>query len=140
MPQSQPQFYLHRKRLRLLESKRGATRERTSTTKIILGCRNSEGIFKMLEVNKIYNADCLELMKQLPDECIDLVLTDPPYGINIAKNGKVGGGNLAPVKDYGAKSWDKFIPNDLYFKEILRVSKNQIIFGGNYFVECLFNT
>ena len=35
----------------------------------------------MLEINKIYNADCLELMKQLPDKCIDLVLTDPPYGI-----------------------------------------------------------
>src|SRR5574344_1945967 len=50
MPQSQPQFYLHRKRLRLLESKRGATRERTSATKIILGCRNSEGIFKIMEI------------------------------------------------------------------------------------------
>ena len=43
----------------------------------------------MLEVNKIYNNDCLELMKQLPDKCIDLVLTDPPYGINYQSNMRV---------------------------------------------------
>jgi len=47
-----------------------------------------------METNKIYNMDCLEGMKQLPDESVDLILTDPPYGINIAKNGSVGGGFL----------------------------------------------
>lgn len=44
--------------------------------------------------NKIINADCMDILKQLPDKCIDLVLTDPPYGINVAKNGKVGGGQV----------------------------------------------
>jgi len=40
---------------------------------------------KELELNKIHNVDCLEFMKTLPDKCIDLVLTDPPYGINVGK-------------------------------------------------------
>lgn len=65
-------------------------------------------------INKIIHADCMDILKQLPDKCIDLVLTDPPYGINIA-------------------DWDKKIPASIYFDEIFRVSKNQIIFGGNYF-------
>lgn len=54
----------------------------------------------MLELNKIYQWDCLELMKSIPDKSIDLVLTDPPYWIGI--KGKVGGGKLAKVTDY----WD----------------------------------
>lgn len=58
--------------------------------------------------------DCLEIMKSIQDKSIDLVLTDPPYGINIAK-------------------WDKNPMQAEYTKEIFRVSKNQIIFGGNYF-------
>ena len=45
-------------------------------------------------INQIINADCLDILKELPDKCIDLVCTDPPYGINIAKNGKVGGVNV----------------------------------------------
>lgn len=94
----------------------------------------------MIEINKIYNADCMDILKELPDKCIDLVLTDPPYGINIAKNGKVGGRKLSKVKDYGKKNWDNKIPNKSYFDEILRISKNAIIFGGNYFVENLTNS
>ena len=90
--------------------------------------------------NKIINADCLDILKQLPDKCIDLVLTDPPYGINVAKNGKVGGGKCCKVTDYGAKEWDSEIPHKEIFEEIMRVSKNQIIFGGNYFVEYLKNS
>lgn len=54
-------------------------------------------------IGKITCADCLDILKQLPDKCIDLVLTDPPYGIDISKTGKVGGNNLAEVKDYGKK-------------------------------------
>lgn len=90
--------------------------------------------------NKIINADCLDILKQLPDKCIDLVLTDPPYGINVAKNGKVGGEKCCKVTDYGAKEWDSEIPHKEIFEEIMRVSKNQIIFGGNYFVEYLKNS
>lgn len=90
--------------------------------------------------NRIINADCMDILKQLPDKCIDLVLTDPPYGINIAKNGKVGGGKCCAVTDYGAKSWDNKIPDKKIFEQIKRVSKNQIIFGGNYFTDYLHNS
>jgi len=90
--------------------------------------------------NKIINADCMDILRELPDKCVDLVLTDPPYGINIAKTGKVWGEKLCKVTDYGAKKWDKSIPNKQIFDEIKRVSKNQIIFGGNYFIEYLTNS
>jgi len=84
----------------------------------------------MLEINKIHNADCLEFMKQLPDKSIDLVLTDPPYGIDTKfKGGKSAKMNFNSICD---KGWDKK-PIDLYFNEIFRISKNQIIRGGNYF-------
>lgn len=84
--------------------------------------------------NKIINADCLEILKQLPDKCIDLVLTDPPYGINCD-----GGGYGLGVKpkNLNKKNWDNGIPTKEMFEEIFRVSKNQIIFGGNYFTEYL---
>ena len=95
---------------------------------------------KMLEVNKIYNADCMDILKELPDKCIDLVLTDPPYGIGEAAGKNKSRSNKAIAKDYGNKDWDKSIPEKEIFNEILRVSKHQIIFGGNYFVEYLHNS
>ena len=80
--------------------------------------------------NKITLADSLELIQTLPDKCIDLVFTDPPYGINMAKN--------AGLSDkYTDKNWDNERPPHKMFDEILRVSKNQIIFGGNYFYDLL---
>ena len=94
----------------------------------------------MLEVNKIYNADCMDILKGLPDKCIDLVLTDPPYGIGEAAGKNKSRGNKAIAKDYGNKDWDNSIPEKEIFNEILRVSKHQIIFGGNYFVEYLHNS
>lgn len=76
-------------------------------------------------INKIINADCMDILKQLPDKCIDLVLTDPPYGIGISKN---------PVRQmHKKKDWDLEIPIGNVFNEIFRVSKHQIIWGGNYF-------
>lgn len=80
-----------------------------------------------METNKFYNMDCLEFMQTLPDKSVDLVLTDPPYGLDIAKTGSLGNDKFTP------KEWDNKIPEDIYFDEIQRVSKNQIIFGGNYF-------
>ena len=69
--------------------------------------------------------DCIDGMREMEDDCVDLVLTDPPYGINIANN---------PFRQKFEKdSWDENIPTDEYFNEIFRISKNQIIFGGNYF-------
>lgn len=74
---------------------------------------------------KIINADCMDILKQLPDKSIDLVLTDPPYGIGISKN---------PIRQmHKKKDWDLEIPIGNVFNEIFRVSKHQIIWGGNYF-------
>lgn len=90
-----------------------------------------------MENNKIYQGDCLELLKELEDNSVDLIITDPPYGINIASDGKVGGDNLGEAKDYGECDWDKSIPSAECFKEMFRVAKNLIIFGGNYMTEFL---
>src|SRR3990167_9158813 len=80
-----------------------------------------EGILE----NTIYNADCLEIMRLMKDKCVDLVVTDPPYGIGIANN---------PFRQKFEKSdWDNSTPSKEYFDEIFRISKNQIIWGGNYF-------
>lgn len=85
--------------------------------------------------NRIINADCLEILKQLPDKCIDLVLTDPPYGIGIdgqklsvtAKNKKHW------RKEHQQKNWDNGIPPKEIFDEMKRVSKNMIVWGGKLF-------
>lgn len=93
----------------------------------------------MLELNKIYCADCLDLMKQIPDKSIDLVLTDPPYWIWI--KGRVGGEKLAKVTDYwDFNDWDNDIPSKEYFDEMIRISKHCIIFWWNYFIEYLNNS
>ena len=80
----------------------------------------------------IYNQDCLEAMKKMSDNQFDLAVVDPPYGINITKNKR--------LNNNSKKDWDKEIPTPEYFKELFRVSKEQIIWGGNYFIEYLKNT
>lgn len=95
-------------------------------------------------INKIINADCLEILKQLPDKCIDLVLTDPPYGIKMAKNTNIVSSKAKQgfyqKEIHKTKEWDNKRPEKKYFDEIVRVSKNQIIFGGNYFADYLHPT
>jgi len=91
-------------------------------------------------LNQIINSDCLDVMREMPDKCVDLVLTDPPYGIGEARKNNSSRSCLAASKDYGCKSWDDSIPSSEHFREIFRVSKNQIIFGGNYFVNNLANS
>jgi site-specific DNA-methyltransferase (adenine-specific) len=88
-----------------------------------------------LELNRIYCMDCLEGMRQMSDKSVDLVLTDPPYGIRIggAKPfGKIGGANCIEPTNYLLFD-DSAPPTKEYFNEMFRISKNQIIFGGNYF-------
>lgn len=82
-------------------------------------------------INKIINADCLDILKQLPDKCIDLVLTDPPYGINTKFKGGLNG-KMSKFNSIVEKQWD-YAPDKKLFNELFRVSKNQIICGGNYF-------
>lgn len=90
-----------------------------------------------IELNKIYNMDCLEGMKQIPNESVDLVVADPPYGIDVCKNGVVGIKGASKPKEYGVCAWDNERINKEYFDEIFRISKNQIIFGGNYYTDYL---
>lgn len=80
-------------------------------------------------MNIAYNADCMEIMRKMPDKCFDLAVVDPPYGIGM-DGGCIGykGDNI-----FEKKGWDKETPPDDYFRELFRVSKNQIIWGGNYF-------
>lgn len=92
---------------------------------------------KNLELNKIYNMDCLEFMKTLPDKCIDLVLTDPPYGIGADKGIKTTFGSSTQNGKVYKGEWDKVTPSKEYFDEMFRVGKNVIIFGGNFFTDKL---
>jgi site-specific DNA-methyltransferase (adenine-specific) len=74
---------------------------------------------------QITNEDNMLLMARFPDNYFDLAIVDPPYGIGISSN---------PVRQkHKKKDWDSEIPNNDYFTELFRVSKNQIIWGGNYF-------
>ena len=79
----------------------------------------------------IYNCDCMELLKATPDKFYDLAIVDPPYGIDM-DGGKIGKG-----ENFKKKNWDKEIPNDDYFYELMRVIKNQIVWGGNYMAKNL---
>jgi site-specific DNA-methyltransferase (adenine-specific) len=80
-----------------------------------------------------YNMDCMEAMREMPDKAFELAIVDPPYGINM-DGGKIGGDNKGRATDYIKKTWDKKAPEDEYFVELLRVSKNQIVFGANHFI------
>lgn len=83
-----------------------------------------------------YNADCMEIMKQYPDKYFDLAIVDPPYGIGININmGRRKGDKNSSYHKFAGE--DKSIPNEEYFNEIFRVSKNQIIWGGNYMTKYL---
>jgi len=83
--------------------------------------------------NKVIHADCLDIMKTMSYKSIDLIITDPPYGIKEAAGKNTSRVQLATPKDYGTLGWDNSKPTQEYFDEMFRVSKNQIIFGGNYF-------
>ena len=76
----------------------------------------------------ITNEDNMELMGRYEDNHFDLAIVDPPYGIGM-DGGKIGKG-----KNLAKKNWDNQTPNKEYFDELFRVSKNQIIWGGNYFM------
>jgi len=78
--------------------------------------------------NIVYNQDCMEGMKQYPDKYFELAIVDPEFGIGIGNNPR-----LVTDKGLKAKSWDDKPINPLYFDELFRVSKNQIIWGGNYY-------
>lgn len=87
----------------------------------------------------ITNEDNMLLMSRYPDKHFDIAIVDPPYGIGIAKrNGSIGQKKgQGKITHYKSKDWDSSVPKREYWKELFRVSKNQIVFGGNYFTEYL---
>lgn len=91
-----------------------------------------------MPISEVYNMDCMEYMKSIPDKFFDLAVVDPPYGINHGGQKETHcKKNKHNRKFYKYKEWDLQTPTDVYFKELIRVSKNQIIFGANYYPEYL---
>lgn len=89
--------------------------------------------------SKVYLMDCMIGMRDFPDNYFDLAIVDPPYGINYSmqagkKSGTKHGNAFAKKGNYLIKDWDKEPASEEYFKELFRVSKNQIIWGANHFI------
>ena len=90
---------------------------------------------KLTDKINAYNVDCMEFMKDKPDNYYELAIIDVPYGINESGQTNKTRGKLAISKDYGNKNWDKEAPNSDFFDLLLKKSKNQIIFGANHFID-----
>ena len=78
---------------------------------------------------EIFNRDCMEAMAEMPDKAFDLAICDPPYGIGVNGMNMGSRQTIRPDK----RTWDAETPPPEYFRELRRVSKHQIIWGGNYF-------
>ncbi len=90
----------------------------------------------MLKLNKLYLMDCMEGMAQFPDKYFELAIVDPPYFKGVAETNFYGSAlSSSGVKRLCSKSdkWDNGIPTESYYSELNRVSKNQIIWGCNYY-------
>ena len=89
--------------------------------------------------NVVYNEDCIQVMKRYPNKFFDLAVVDPPYGIGIAnRTGSIGQRKgQGRLTSYSKKEWDNSVPTAEYWSELFRVSKNQIVFGANYFTNYL---
>ena len=88
-------------------------------------------------LNKVHNADCLDFMRKLPGKSVDIVITDPPYGINENWKRQRSRGAHALAGQYDEWNWDKQKLDPLYLFELVRVSKKQIIFGGQNYSDLL---
>lgn len=86
--------------------------------------------------------DCMKFMEKFPDKFFELAIVDPPYGLKMSnrgnigseRNGKKSGSKTYRIQRYVPKQWDENAPDDNYFKELLRISTNQIIWGANHFI------
>jgi site-specific DNA-methyltransferase (adenine-specific) len=93
---------------------------------------------KVTDKIEITNEDNMLLMARYPDNYFDLAIVDPPYGLGIDGQKKSNSKNSKHNrKEHTKKNWDNDIPSLDYFNELKRVSKNQIIWGANYFTEYL---
>lgn len=84
-----------------------------------------------------YNVDCMQFMQDKPNKYYDLAIVDPPYGIGVSGQKEKIKNKKSDRKYHEEKFWDKDIPPKKYFYDLFRISKNQIIWGGNYFVDHL---
>ena len=95
--------------------------------------------------SEVFNMDCIEGMKQYPDKYFELAIVDPPYGIKAVqriykvRDGYVNKAHKYPVRrgSHKIKEWDNERPPKEYFDELFRISKNQVVWGGNYFTDML---
>lgn len=89
----------------------------------------------------VFNSDCVAGMKQYPDKFFHLAIVDPPYGIGVDRAIHIKKPDRPStwdgVEKYERKEWDGAIPTADYWNELFRVSKEQIVWGGNYFTEFL---
>lgn len=91
---------------------------------------------KVTDKITITNEDNMDLMARYPDNYFDLAIVDPPYGIGFSefnRTNKTTNGTRVKANKYKNSNWDDSIPSDEYFIELKRVSKNIIVWGGNYF-------
>lgn len=89
-----------------------------------------------MEANSVvYLEDCMVGMARYPDKYFDLAIVDPPYGVGEDGAKNHSRDKLAKATKYKAKNWDSEPPPIEYFTELFRVSKNQIIWGANHFIE-----
>ena len=92
---------------------------------------------------ELLNVDCMEYMKGVPDKYFDLAIVDPPYGINFGKfnrTNKASNGERIKANKYKNGDWDSSVPDTAYFNELKRISREQIIWGGNYYFDELGNS
>ena len=96
---------------------------------------------KVTDKIELYNCDNMELMAKYPDKYFDLAIVDPPYGSTNIVGGYTSGkgGGVSKQKKYHKELWNQIAPTKEYFIELLRVSKNVIIWGGNHFIENIPN-
>ena len=85
----------------------------------------------------LHNEDCMDAMKRAPNSYWDLGIVDPPYGINMGKTQNWHRPSADIITQYKSKDWDSNVPTKEYWSELFRVTKNQIIFGANYFTPFL---
>lgn len=85
-------------------------------------------------LSEVTNEDCMEGMARFPDKYFDLAIVDPPYGIGEDGGDKQRGTKSIKTPIYTKKNWDKKYPKIEYFNELVRVSKNKIIWGANHFI------
>ena len=111
----------------------------------------SKHVLPAVPSSEVYLEDCVKALKRFNDNHFDLAIVDPPYGIGfdrenptmsagVRKDGtkrKMASWSNPKEKGYTKKDWDKETPSEEYWKELMRVSKNQIVWGGNYFSDYL---